>query len=360
MTLVVEKKRKHWIVAVFILFITFYAFIAGRPIPVETILTSQWLRSLESDYPDFENTGPLIPFELGGHFGYVDFQGYFALNRVKGGYVSLSKDLWAEYQAQPESIEVRDPLNSRIITIKNSRGYPKFLDNRIFIINYDQTSLSLVDESGIIQWTRDFAAPLTYMDAAAGLIVTGALDGTVELLDGNGRLVFPPFEPGGSRYSVILGCRISRDGSKLAIVSGIDPQRFLLLERFGDSYKVIYHEFLPQGFRREVHLAFIDNDNRVVFERNGGLGIYTIQTRKSLFLPLDGDIHAIDGSGDDGFLFIITSETGLQKNLVVIRLPETKIIETPFISQTVFLGRQDSRVFIGGGTTMASFDLDKK
>ncbi|MFP3089021.1 PQQ-like beta-propeller repeat protein [Treponema sp. TIM-1] len=355
----VKKKQKYWIIAVFLLFM-FYAFIAGRPIPVETILTSQWLRSLESDYPDFEDTGPLIPFELGGRFGYVDSQGNFALNRIKGGYVSLSKDRWAEYQAMPESIEVRDPLNSRIVTIKNSRGYPKFLDNRVFIINYEQTSLSLVDESGTVQWTHDFAAPLTYMDAAAGLIVTGSLDGTVELLDGNGRLVFPPFEPGGSRYSVILGCRISRDGSKLAMVSGIDPQRFLLLGRFGDSYKVIYHEFLPQGFRREVHIAFIDNDNRVVFERNGGLGVYTIQTRKSLFLPLDGDIHAIDGSGDDGLLFVITSESEFRKNLVVIRLPETKIIEAPFISQAVFLGRQDSRVFIGGGTTMVSFELDKK
>jgi hypothetical protein len=356
---VAKKKRKFWIIVLFLLFIL-YAFIAGQPIPVETILTSQWLRSLESDYPEFEDTGPLIPFELGGHFGYVDSQGRFALNRLKQGYISLSKDLWAEYQALPESIEVRNPQNSRIITIKNSRGYPYFLEGRIFMINQEQTSLSLVDTSGTVLWTHDFAAPLTYMDAAAGLIVTGSLDGTVELLDHTGRLVFPPFEPGGSRYSVILGCRISQDGSKLAIVSGIDPQRFLLLERFGDSYKVIYHEFLSHAFRREVHLAFIDNDNRVVFERNGGLGIYTIQTRKSLFLPLDGNIHAINGSGDDGLLFVITAESGLRKNLVVVRLPGTKIIEAPFKSQTAFLGRQGPRIFIGGGTTMVSFELDKK
>jgi hypothetical protein len=198
------------------------------------------------------------------------------------------------------------------------------------------------------------------MDAAAGLIVTGSLDGTVELLDGNGRLAVPPNEPGGSRLSVILGCRISRDGSKLAIVSGIDPQRFLLLERFGDSYKVIYHEFLAEGFRREVFLAFVDNDRRVVFERNGGLGIYTIQTRNSVYLPLDGDVYALDGSGENGLLFVITAGGGQRKNLVMIRLPGTKIIAAPFTSESAFLGRQGSRLFIGGGTTMASFDLDKK
>jgi hypothetical protein len=356
---VAKKKQKYWIIVVFLFFIL-YVFIAVQPIPVETILTPQWLRSLESDYPDFEDPGDLIPFELGRRFGYVGTQGHFTLNRLKQGYVSLSKDIWAEYQALPESIDIRNPQNDQIITIKNSRGYPIFLDNRIFIINHEQTSLSLADKSGTIQWTHDFSSPLTYMDAAADLILTGSLDGTVELLDNSGRLIFPPYEPGGSRYSVILGCRISRDGSRLAIVSGIDPQRFLLLERSGGSYKVIYHEFLLEGFRREVHLAFIDNDRRIVFERKGGLGIYTIQTRNSLYLPLEGDIYAIDGSGDDGLLFVITAEPDLQKNLVVVRLPGTKIIEAPFTSQTAFLGRQGSQIFIGGGATMISFALDKK
>jgi hypothetical protein len=356
---VVKKKQKYWLIVAFFLFIL-YVFIFVPPIPVETILVPQWIRSLESDYPDFEDPGALIPFELGGRFGYVGEEGHFILNQVKRGYVSLSKDLWAEYQALPESIDIRNPQNDLITTIPSPPGYPQFFDTRMFFINHEQTSLSMVDESGAIQWTHDFAAPLTNMDAAADLVLAGTLDGTVEVLDNTGNLVFPPFEPGGSRYSVILGCRISQDGSRLAVVSGIDPQRFLLLERFGDSYKVIYHEFLSESFRREVHLAFIDNDRRVVFERAGGLGIYTIQTRKSLYIPLDGEIYALDGSGDEGLLFVITSEPGLRKNLVAVHFSGNKIIEAPFTSQTAFLGRQGSRVFVGGGTTIISFELDKK
>ncbi|MDR1108121.1 MAG: WD40 repeat domain-containing protein [Spirochaetaceae bacterium] len=354
----VKTKQKYWMLVVLIFFIL-YVFIAAQPIPVETILTAQWLRSLDSDYPDFDDPGVLIPFELGENFGYIGTEGHFVLNRVKQGYVSLAKDKWAEYQAVPESLEIRNPQHDRIITIENSQGYPHFLDGRIFMINPEQTSFSWVDESGTPQWTHDFAAPLTSMDAAAGLVVTGTLDGTVELLDSGGRLVFPPYEPGGSRYSVILACRVSRDGSKLAIISGIDPQRFLLLERFADSYKVIYHEFLPEGFRREVHLAFVDNDRRVVFERQGGLGVYTIQTRDSRYLPLDGAIYALDG-GEDGLLFVITAGPGERKNLVMLRLPGTKIIEAPFSSKSAFLGRAGSRIFVGGGTTMAAFELDKK
>jgi hypothetical protein len=79
-----------------------------------------------------------------------------------------------------------------------------------------------------------------------------------------------------------------------------------------------------------------------------------------LYIPLDGDIYALDGSGEDGLLFAITSEPGLRKNLVVVRPSGNKIIEAPFISQTAFLGRRDSLIFIGGGTTIMSLELDKK
>ncbi|MDR3161975.1 MAG: WD40 repeat domain-containing protein [Spirochaetaceae bacterium] len=353
-----KKHKKYGVITVGLIFVL-YLFIAIPPIPVETILTAQWISSLESHYPDPEGDF-FLPFELGGRFGYVDPSGRFTINREKEGNISLSKDRWAEYGNQPETIEVRDSQNRRLFTIEQGGGYPLFLDGETYLINSEQTALSQVDEEGNIRWTHDFATPLTAIDAAQGMVLTGALDGTVELLDGEGRLVFPPFEPGGSRYSVILGCRISRDGTKLAVVSGLDPQRFLLLERSGDAYNPIYHEFLTGGFRREVHLAFIDDDRRVVFEREGGLGIYTISTRNSLYLPLEGDVYALDGSGEDGLLFLITAEGMRQKNLVAIRLPGVLTLNAPFTSEIAFLGRQGPRLFIGGGSTLAAFDLDKR
>ncbi|MDR2403057.1 MAG: WD40 repeat domain-containing protein [Spirochaetaceae bacterium] len=363
-----KNKKKYWIPLSLLLFIV-YTFVAARPIPVETILVPRWLSSLESDYPvSLESGGTtaepleeevLLPFKLGSHFGYVDAQGFFSINRVRKGYVSLSEEYWAEYEAVPETVAVFDPRERPMVRIDHPRGYPFFLDKRIFVINDEQNSLSLVDSSGEIRWVHDFAAPVTDIDAAAGLVLAGSLDGAVELLgEGGERLFF--FEPGGSRLSVILSCRISGDGSKLAIVSGYDDQRFLLLEKFGDSYKVSYHEFISDGFRRPVHLAFIGNDSRIVFERKEGIGIYDINTRNSLKIPLDGSISAIESSGKDNLFFIITSKPGGQNKLVAIRLPGTIIMEAPFKSGDSFLARRNSRLFVGGGTTLAAFDLDKR
>jgi hypothetical protein len=365
----VEKKKKKYWFTVMVLFFIAYIFIAARSVPVETILSPRWLISLESTYPEFsgQNVSPggreLLPFRLGDRFGYVDPEGRFTINQVKKGYISLSGEYWADYEPLPGTIEVRNPLNEKVMAIENPRGYPLFLDNRIFLLNNEQNSLSILDVSGQAVWTYDFAAPLTVFDAAAGFILTGSLDGTVEVLNDRGQRIFF-FEPGGSRLSVILGCAISKDGSKVAIISGIDDQRFLLLDRFGDAgsteYKVIYHEFLGDGFRRAVHVSFIDEDRRVAYECQGGLGIYNINTRTGVKIPLEGEIAALDGTGSDRLLFAVTSQSPEEKRLVAIRLPETIIIEAPFKSETAFLARQGSRIYVGGGMTLASFELDKK
>jgi hypothetical protein len=337
---VAKDRKKFWFIAGSVCFILYF-FIAARPIPPETVLVPRWLSSLESGHPVFlgdsspagtpppvmlssdqerGDLGTLFPFTLGNRFGYVSSNGRFSINRIKKGEIYLSEDLWSEYEAEPASIEIRDSRNNAEMSIEDPRGYPCFLDGRIFLIGEEQNRLSEIDPNGNTLWSYEFAAPLTCIDAGAGLVLTGSIDGVVEVLDREGKRVFY-FEPGGSRYAVILGCAISRDGSRLGIISGIDDQRFLLLERFGSGsavggstagggeYKVIYHEFLENGFRRPVHITFIEQDQWLVFEREGGIGVYELRTRQGTKIALDGEITAIDQAGGQGLFFFINSHS---------------------------------------------------
>jgi hypothetical protein len=381
---VAKEKRKNLFFLGFAVFLI-YVFAAARPIPEETVLAARWLSSLESNYPIYLNTfsgggdagenGPssqpvLVPFELGNRFGYIGDDGHFTINQLKKGRVSLSGGYWTEYDALPASVQIRDPRNRPVLEIENPGGYPLFLDNRIYILGDEQNSLSALDQDGKLLWTHDFPAPLTCVDGAAGYVLAGTLDGVVELLDSSGRPLIPAFEPGGSRLSVILGCAISGDASRLAIVSGIDDQRFLLLERSGDTYKVVFHEFLGDGFRREVFVAFVENGSRVAYEREGGLGLYEIASRTSIILPLDGEIAAMDNTGGGKFLFAIIApySRGLSggspggtplKRFVAIRLPGTIVINAPFRSESAFFDRRGDGLFVGGDSTLAYFELRK-
>jgi hypothetical protein len=368
-----EKKHRFLLVGFGAVFV--YFFVAARPIPVETVLTPQWLVSLESGYPlYFESktgewggntqeaaagSGPLFPFTLGNRFGYFNGTGGVVLNRTVQGNVSISENYWAEYEAVPRSIEIKDPRNTVLAKISDPQGYPFFIDNRVFLINEEQNSLTALDNEGKPLWTYDFAAPITDIDAAAGLILTGSLDGVVELLDLSGKRIFSS-EIGGSRYSAIYGCRISRDGSLLAVVSGFDDQRFMVLERLGDSYRAVYHEFLSDGFRRPVYISFIDNDRWVAFECEGGVALYNIGARNSIRIPLEGNVAALDSFGADNLLFVVTSLSERKKQLVEIQLPQDVMMKAPFSSGNIFLSRQGERLYIGGGSTIASFVLSNR
>jgi hypothetical protein len=361
---VAKEKKKYWFIAGISVFVI-YVFVAAQPIPEETILVPRWLSSLESDYSAIMDGGTqsirdyLVPFRLGNRFGYVNTQGQFTINQIIKGAVSLSEDRWAEFDAAPGVLDIRNPQGETLTEIANGRGYPLFMDGKLFLVGEEQTSLSLVNQSGELLWTYDFAAPLTSIDAAADCILTGSLDGTVELLDVSGKRIFF-FEPGGSRLAVILGCRISKDGSRLAIISGYDRQRFLLLERFGDSYNTVYHEFLEDGFRHAVHISFVENDHWIAFERQGGLGLYEIETRQSGKVPLQGNIIALDETGSNALIFVISSSGGRSKTLSAIRLPGTMVMEAPFKSETAFFSRQGQELYVGGGMTLASFQLEKR
>ena len=364
---VAKEKKKYWLVPGLCVFVV-YVFVAARPVPVETILIPRWISSLESDYSALmreDGEEYLVPFRLGNRFGYTDGRGRFAVNRVirdteegTAG-VSLAEDRWAEFDAVPAGIRIRRPQGELLAALENVRGYPLFLDGKLFLIGEEQTSLSLADDRGNLLWTCDFAAPLTSIDAAADLILTGSLDGVVELLDSSGTRVHV-FEPGGSRLAVILGCRISSDGSRLAIISGYDDQRFLLQERFWNTYNTVYHEFLEDGFRHAVHISFVEDDTWIAFERQGGLGLYEIETRRSVKAPLRGTMAALDETGGDGLIFAISSLGDRSKILSAVRLPGIIVMEAPFKSETVFFARRGSEIFLGGNATLASFAVGKQ
>jgi hypothetical protein len=373
-----SKGKKKFLIILWLVVFLLYALLAVQPVPRETELDARWIASLETGR--LEPVNPvsggaggsgstettLIPFELGARFGYVDRAGQFSLLETRATNISLSAARWAAYDKMPQTLDIRSSLNESLLTIDNAalQGYPFFPDKdggRVFIVSREQNSLSFIGDDGLPLWSYDFAAPLTCVDAAAGLLLAGTLDGAITVLDASGARVFF-FEPSGSRIAVITGCAISEDGLRLALISGLDDQRFLLLEKFGDSYRVTYHEFLGDGFRRPVYVDFVDTDRRVAFERGGGLGLYDIARRTSLTVPLLGSVVAADRNGDAGLLFIVCSvkaqhNAAAEKRFYAIRYPGNIVLNAPFYADNVFLGREGNMVFVGGDNALASFEI---
>jgi hypothetical protein len=357
MKLSAEKKKYR--VIIFISIFVVYTFLAAEVIPSETVFSFRWIASLDTSYPAAADSATLIPFESGGRFGYVDSNGVFSINQIKKETVYLSANLWAEYGGAPDKISIKNPSGGEAAVLENPGGYPFFLDGKIFVLSNEQHSISRRSETGEVVWSRDFAAPVTCADSAAGIFIAGLLDGTVEVINENGEWLYST-EPTGSRIAAVFGCAAAASGKAIAVICGIDAQRFLYIEQFGQNWRITHHEFLGEGLRRNVYVAFIDGGKRVLFEREDGVGIYDTEKRAAYNVHLNGRITGIDREGGGGMVLLITSDADAKERLIAIRYPDTIVIEAPFESSRTFLSRSGSTVFVGGGGALASFGIEKK
>jgi hypothetical protein len=362
----VKKIRLQIVIGVFIVFA--YAFFAVSPIPEEDVLIKDWIRSFESAYPGTSSESELYPFEIGRpeavRFGYFDKTGVFTINRVTQKNLSLSASSgltgrFAEYDAVPRRLEIKNRTDETVLRFENNNGYPLFLNDKMYLVSFEQNAISEITDDGSVVWSYALASPLTCVTGARGRLLLGTLDGTIELLDEKGSRAFF-FETGGSRITCIYGAAISQDLSHIAVISGIDDQRFLLFEQYAGSYQVSHHEFIGDGKRRPVMIRFLDDDTRLAYEYEEGLGLYEIKSRTSYRIPLDGDIAAIDNEGQNGIFFLVTKQEENQKYLIGIKYPSSIMVKTPFKSADVFLYRRDNALFIGSDRSLAAFTLDKK
>jgi hypothetical protein len=338
-----------------------YAFAATSPVTEEEVLTKGWLRSYESAYPESSASEQLFPFETAARFGYFDAEGKFTLSRLKNKKLSISDKVFAEYDAVPQEIEIRDKRDQPLSTLPEPQGYPLFLNDRIYLVSFEQNAISALSPDNELHWNYVFTAPLTCVAGADGYLLTGTLNGAIELVDENGKRVFF-FETGGSRITCVYGVAVSDDLSHFAVVSGVDNQRILIFERYAGSYRIVFHEFTGLGKRRPVRVIF--GGNRVFYEHDNGLGIYEIKTRANRLIPLDGEISALAGYGggsntDTDRVYLVMTKDGVQW-LLAVDYPATVTMRVPFKSAEVFLRRRDKQLFVGTERTLVSFMLERK
>ncbi|GMO55425.1 MAG: hypothetical protein Ta2G_14580 [Termitinemataceae bacterium] len=355
-----EDKKDYRVFIVIAIFVV-YTLIAAEPIPPETVLAVKWIRSLEApnEKPELTEDSVLTPFELGDNFGFVERDGQIVLNEKKKGYLSMSSNRFAEYYGEAEKIEIKDTKKNLIFTMNNLQAYPFFLQDRNFMVHKEQNCISELDNEGNILWTYFFSSAITCVDASQEFLVCGTLDGTVFLLNKKGALEYS-YEPSGSRIACIYGCAISKDGTKFAVISGIDKQRFVFFEYSLSSWRVRSHEFLDEGFRRPVNILFINNDTRIAYERENAVGIYEIEKRKTFKVPIKDRIEYISCASDDSLLFLVSGNGSDQKTFTAIKEPQTTIISAPFTSKNSFLSVEGKNIVLGGNSNLSSFEIVKK
>lgn len=361
----VRKKIKYTVVGSLI-FIVVYLFAAAVPLENDFYFQPEWtktVREAEAITPDEAADAPsgnpgapsgMEAFMLARNFGFFTPDGDILRGEARGMRFSAGADAWCVYPADARKTDVYY-FNGALKMTVDEPGFVHLTKHALYLFHPGGGAVSRYADDGAKAWTRDEAAPITaFADSPAGSII-GYANGLLAAVDARGEEIFS-FYPGGSDLPVILAAAISNDGKRAACISGINPQRFILIEINKTQHKIIFHHSFDGGVRRQLFAGFGESGRRVFFETGAGLGILDIQEMRLSEIPLHGRIlNAGEYPGTNFFLALAKTNSG--HTLSLIEGPEYKIASTEFDAEDAFLILKDGGMYLGTDTNISRINI---
>ena len=202
-------------------------------------------------------------------------------------------------------------------------GYPYIAGKRYFILRPDQQGATEIDADGKFRWALEFGTPITASSISSSISAWGLLDGSIQILDGHGRLlneIKPSLPDISSAYGCIYGVAVSAKGGTVAAIYGRDSQYFLVYEKSGDKYSLSHARKLDAQVTSAQNLAFSSDDAFVLGRTADGLVFCDVARKKSQIVYANyfsGEAEAqIEPIGKDEFAFLLAKADGRFAGLI--------------------------------------------
>jgi WD40 repeat protein len=226
-------------------------------------------------------------------------------------------------------------LSGPLFSIKGVK-YPYWAGGHLFGMDEDRLAVTAYGTSGQSLWTKHFSNLVSAMDSNGVLTAVGTLDGRVQVFDSRGNSS-GPFVPGGSRLPVIYNVALSPDGTRLLVLAGVDPKRFLILEKGGADFRPVFHKPLAENKPWPTWLGFVDAGSQSYHETESSL-VLTSATNTSQVseLPFSGTLEAVHFLPDRK-LVLLLSVRGTQQTLQIDSLDGHTVLKVGFAAKDVLV-----------------------
>jgi hypothetical protein len=302
----VKDRKPIRVLAVSILVIVLYFALFPYPLGKELVAKPAWALDIASAAAGglpvrgtSAGSDAAAPFRLGEFFGYVSGDGRLLYMDRLLFQVALTDKGFINFPRIGSTWIFQDIAGNREFAFSGT-GYPLLSQDagRLFTVKTDITGINALDNSGDVLWTRDFPCLMTSVSISADVILVGLLNGDLQIVDARGVMTAQG-APGGSRIAIILGCAASRDGRRIAAVSGIDPQFLTVFGLEGASLRQLSQVRLSSDFRREVPISFSPEAKYIVFQGVDGAELYEPESRARAGYHFSGGLscYAFLGQG---------------------------------------------------------------
>lgn len=294
-----------------------------------------------------------IPYVYNKTAGYFnkELNSFYNMD-IKDGIVLLSYG-YINYSRNDEFIILRDNNDNEIFKIENT-GYPFNINDRLFLISRDRKSVYEVIEGKLV-WERDFNSVITSISGNNELVVLGFITGEFVVLNSAGESFFS-YEPGGSRVSIVYSVEISEDGKFIGVVSGLDPQRFILYEKRGKEYKPIYVYNFESEYRRSINIDITKGNKKVFIENPKGFTVIDIETEESYLVESSYDLKKVKYI-DHLDVYLVHSGARNLNNIKVLTDDNRILMDKDFESEGVSVENSGNLIYIIIDGSVVSLDM---
>jgi hypothetical protein len=308
-------------------------------------------------------------FRVGDRFGYIDLDGGIRYQgKVLAG-VCLSESGFINYSKISDNIVFSDP-QGRFRYGFASCGYP-ILDReggRLFTVSTDSSGIRQVSPEGETIWRMEFSSPMTTVALSTERLLIGLLEGRFKLIDSRGGVEYEAATEG-SRIPVVLGSALSPRRERAAVLSGIDPQHLLVLEKRESGFGSVYSRDLPSDLRREAMLQFSPDGRFLLFEQPDAVGVLDVDQKREYRVLQPGRLGAIaldspagqpsaagtaapaDAIAPTGTVAILSRLPDVagreQRLLQIVRLPHHLLASERIAARADFVRQVDGRLLVG-------------
>jgi hypothetical protein len=277
-----------------------YYFLAAQPLEKENYLTVGISKA--STVPD----QAILPIKVDNKLSYLSSDLKIAHQVVSGDQIAYSPQYYTMTTPDLPYFTLYTASGKMINRIYDD-NVPVIFDDKIFTINYEEGFITHYDKEGAKLWSYHTGAFITTLMPNETSVALGLINGDIIILDHLGQQI-ALYHPGGSQIHAIYGIAISSDGQYIATISGLNPQRFLLLRKGNYDYTPIYDRHLNTQFSRAVQIRFDKNNSQVFYEENGFINTYSIKDKKWFHIPVVGEMVSFSTDLFDHYFTYLTKD----------------------------------------------------
>ena len=358
------KKLIPLYLLILVIALILYTLFAIKPLGKEYQFSPVW--KISTSNPSIkkvdDNTKKLY-FSLDKSVGYFTENGDVTLYEKYPVKASISNNYYSIYDNKASNTPFYDNNGNLLGNIQAS-GFPYFKDDLIFVFLPGGSSFAKCNEKGEIMWSFAGTLPITAFSAKEKYTAVGFANGYIKIFNTETGALQLTYAPGGSDYPVILGLDISDDGQYIASISGHNEQRFVLSRREGNQQKIIYHNFIDSELPYQTLVHFCEDNNRVLYNYEGHLGIFDIGKGSNTIIPMKNKIIEIEESENLTYLLGkgIKDESKGGREYTVYIVENTNALEGEFsfFAHNAFIKTDGNDLYVGKDHFISKLSVTKE